>query len=335
MKRKDPAVIFAHKQSLLVERTAAALGVEIDKAVELLKIGRQQSIRLNPLRYSDKSAVLKQLETLGWKGEQYSWIEDGYTLEQGLEAIRDSQLVESGQVYIQNAASWLPVLALDVQPGEKVLDLCAAPGGKTAHIAAVARNLAEIWVNDNSRPRLAKMRANFNRLGVEITESTLYDVTKIASRLEGQLFDKILLDAPCSGEGMMQLDKTKDFESWSVAHIRRLQQLQKKAIVQAVRLLKPGGTLVYSTCTMAPEENEMVIDYLLRKAGDIDIQKIDISCSNAYPTVTTWNAKALHVDINNCLRLGPSNQIEAFFVAKIKSRSLALESSKANLFRRP
>lgn len=261
--------------------------------------------------------ALQELADLGWEGQQCAWCPEGVSVASGLQAIRDSAAAAEGRVYIQNAASWLPVLALQPQPGEHILDMCAAPGGKTSHIAARAGNQAYITANDNSRPRLAKLRANLDRLGVQNVEYTLYQAEQLAHRLAGQLFDKILLDAPCSGEGMLTYANNKEIATWSVAHIRRLQQLQKRLIMQAWQLLKPGGTLVYSTCTMAPEENEAVVDYLLRHAPDATVQPIGIHVPNQIPTVRQWHNRAFADQVHLAARLAPSAGAEAFFTARI------------------
>lgn len=310
---------YESKKQLLVERTALALNVSAEEATELLLIGRQQSVRVNTLKTS-QDAALKTLQSTVANTHPVSWIDHGHFVDDGLTAIRDTDAVDTGELYIQNAASWIPALALNPQPGEAILDMCAAPGGKTSHIAQLSNNAAVITANDNSRPRLHKLQNNLNRLGVENVEFLLHDATKLTHKLGIEQFDKILLDAPCSGEGMMTLDSRKDFESWSVAHIKRLQQLQKKLIVQAWQLLKPGGTLVYSTCTMAPEENEAVLDYLLRHNDDVEIHSLEefkSELSNSVTPVLGWNAKQYNPRINNALRLKPSPQVEAFFVAKL------------------
>ena len=313
---KSPAEKLASKRQALIERTALALNLPQNEAATLLRTGRQQSLRLNPLR-GNVQATLAELQNTGWQGTQYEWMPEGYTITNAPEIVRDCLATTEGRVFIQNAASWLPVLALQPQPGDTILDVCAAPGGKTCHIAAIAQNQAAITANDNSRPRLSKMRANFGRLGVTNAETTLYDATQIARKMDGRTFDKILLDAPCSGEGMMLLDRDKDFATWSVAHIKRLQQLQKKILVQAWHLLKPGGTLVYSTCTMAPEENEAVIDYLLRTQKTARIAPFAPDLPNRVPAVREWNGKKFDERTQACLRLAPSPHIEAFFVCKI------------------
>jgi 16S rRNA (cytosine1407-C5)-methyltransferase len=226
-------------------------------------------------------------------------------------------MVANGEVYIQNAASWLPVLALDPKPGDVILDVCAAPGGKASHIQAITLNQSKLTCNDNSKPRLLKLQRNMERLGADATY-TLCDATRLSRTFQPATFDRILLDAPCSGEGLMTLDDLKLFDSWSVAHIRRLSDLQKKILSESWQLLKPGGTLVYSTCTMAPEENEAVIDYFLRKNPDAQLEPLNFPLENRMPALISWNDKPYTNDLSPCLRLVPGKLTEAFFVAKLK-----------------
>lgn len=307
-----------HKRALWIERTALALGVAPAEAERLLLVPRQQSFRINTYKVPHKAVVLKQLQAAGWQGEPFAWYPAGYSIAGDKRVVSDHALAQSGAVYVQNAASWLPVLALDPQPGEKILDMCAAPGGKAAHILELTANKAELWANDNSRARMAKMRANFERLGVQPAQLTLFDATHLARKLGGEQFDKILLDAPCSGEGMMRLDSDRDLTTWSVAHIKRLQQLQRQALTQAWQLLKPGGTLVYSTCTMAPEENEAVVDYAMRRFADASLAPVAVQVPNQAPAVTEWHGRTFQPTIAQCLRLRPSPNIEAFFVTRLQ-----------------
>ena len=112
----------------------------------------------------------------------------------------------------------------------------------------------------------------------------------------------------------MDINTDKSLNTWSVAHIKRLQQEQKRILGQAWQLLKPGGTLVYSTCTMAPEENEAVVDYALRSNEDASIRSFDLELPNRVPAVQEWNGKRYAPEIQGCMRLAPSEDIEAFFV---------------------
>jgi 16S rRNA (cytosine1407-C5)-methyltransferase len=316
-KDTDAAARLAKKRKAWLERTMLALDVSEEQALRLLQQDRVQSLRVNTL-IAPPEETLVQLSEIGWHGKPFEWAPHCFTIDNDMAVVRDSALVAAGAVFIQNAASWLPVLALDPQPGDTVLDVCAAPGGKASHIAEITNNLAHIWVNDNSRPRLAKMRANFQRLGVIAEDYTLFDSTQLARRLNGRQFNKILLDAPCSGEGMMRYDRDKDFATWSVAHIKRLQQLQKQIILQAWQLLAVGGTLVYSTCTMAPEENEAVVDYLLRKRADAAVVPLESTLPNKVPAVTSWNGRSFTAEVQGSLRLVPSPHVESFFVCKLK-----------------
>lgn len=310
---------YPQKQQQLIERTMRSLNVGEGEARSLLSIQRRQSVRVNTLA-RPISDVVPELEALGVTLRPVLWMPEGFFIEEGHDLVNNSTLSQTGDIYIQNAASWLPVIVLDPQPNERVLDVCAAPGGKTSHIAQMAGNQANIYANDNSRPRLMRLQKNLERLSVMNAATTLHDATRLTSHFEPQFFDKILLDAPCSGEGMMTLEDKKAFESWSVAHIKRLQQLQKRLLVQAWQLLRPGGTLVYSTCTMAPEENEAVVDYLLRHNDDViveDLSYIHSQLPNAVPAVLKWNGKQFDTRLNQALRLRPSLDIEAFFVVKL------------------
>jgi len=322
--KKSPDQKLVQKRAAWLERTRQIVGVNEQTAHELLDVERRQGLRLNPL-IADPLETMAQLAAIGWRGTAYAWAPNCFTIDEGAVAVRDSALVASGAAFIQNAASWIPVLALNPQPGECILDVCAAPGGKTSHIAAITGNQALVWANDNSRARLAKMQANFTRLGVMPSDMTLFDATMLARKMEGQQFDKVLLDAPCSGEGLMHFSRDKDFATWSVAHIKRLQQLQKRILTQAWQLLKPGGTLVYSTCTMAPEENEAVVDYLLRTRPDAGVVPFKLNVPNSIMPLHSWNGRPFNEAIQACLRLVPSKDIEAFFVCKLRKSKTVVE----------
>lgn len=303
MAKKNPEATYQHKRALFMERIQR-IAPEVNE--EAFQGSPQLSIRTNTL----KSQLTHP--------NPIAWAPDCYWFHGDKKELTHSDAFAHGDMYLQNAASFIPPLVLDPQPGEKILDVCAAPGGKASHIAALAQNQAELWVNDNSRPRQAKMHANFARLGVTPHESTLYNISRLAKELPHEYFDKIMLDAPCSGEGMLNINSRKDFTYWSVAQIKRLSSLQKQAIATAWELLKPGGRLVYSTCTMAPEENEAVVDYLLRRQEDATLESITIQPDNIISTLTTWNDKPFTHNLSRCLRLAPSEKVEAFFVASLR-----------------
>lgn len=274
--------------------------------VGMLRGPRRLSIRVNTLK--SQQTFERPIE----------WAPNCYWFDGEKSELTHSKDFEEGRIYLQNAASFIPPLLLDLKASHRVLDICAAPGGKASHIAALTGNKAELWVNDNSRARLNRMINNLQTLGVKPHNTTLYAIDSLRHQLPHDYYDRILLDAPCSGEGMITLDDPHALDQWSVAQIKRLQRVQKKAITTAWDLLRPGGVLVYSTCTMAPEENEAVVDYLLRRQETAQLLPIELPLPNRIPTVKKWNNKSFTNDLSHCLRLGPSEDIEAFFVAVIR-----------------
>jgi 16S rRNA (cytosine1407-C5)-methyltransferase len=291
-----------HKRQIFTDR---ARKIVPKFRVDMLR-GRRQSIRVNTLK-----SELSYPNPIPWAPNCY-WLEGDKA------ELSHSEEFGKGLIYLQNAASFIPPIVLDPKPEDRILDICAAPGGKASHIAALAKNHTELWVNDNSRPRLNRMVSNLQNLGVMPHNITLFAINGLKRQLPHEYFDKIILDAPCSGEGMVNLDDPHALDHWSVAQIKRLQRIQKKAIVTAWELLKPGGILVYSTCTMAPEENEAVVDYLLRRQETAQLLPIQLDLPNRIPTLREWNDKSYTNELNNCLRLAPSYDIEAFFVALIR-----------------
>lgn len=291
-----------HKRQVFTER---ARKIVPKFRVEMLR-GRQQSIRVNTLK-----GELAFANPIEWAVNCYWFDGDKAELTHGDD-------FKEGRIYLQNAASFIPPVLLNPKSGDRILDMCAAPGGKASHIAAMSSNQAELWVNDNSRARLNRMIANFAVLGVKPHNTTLFAIDRLGRELPHEYFDKILLDAPCSGEGMIDLTDPAALNHWSVAQIKRLQRIQKKAIATAWELLRPGGVLVYSTCTMAPEENEVVVDYLMRKQETAQLMPIEFDLPNRIPPLKSWNNKTYVSDLSNCLRLAPSPAIEAFFVARLR-----------------
>lgn len=302
------------KTDLLVARTAQILGVSQDDARKRLSVPLNQSVRINTLQ-ANIDQTIDAMRTLGWKGRTNEWCPEGFTIDAGFEDLRDSNLITDGRIYIQNSSSWLPVVLLDPQPGEFILDVCAAPGGKTSHIAARMKGRGRLVANDNSRPRLIKLQQNMHRLGAA-AEYTLYDATNLSKTLGHEIFDKILLDAPCSGEGLVNLNIQKTIDTWSVAHIRRLATLQKRILNEAWRLLKPGGILVYSTCTIAPEEDEAIVTWFLSKNQDATV--IHNNTIKGWPTVKSWNDRPLDPRAGNSIRIAPGDGNEAFFACCLK-----------------
>ena len=221
-----------------------------------------------------------------------------------------------GYYYVQEVCSMMSVLALEPKPGERVLDVCASPGSKTTQIAARMQNSGTLIANDVKLDRLKILSTNLERCGVMNCVSVRNDGVGLCMRLAkaGWKFDKILLDAPCSGEGTLR-SSPKTFLMWNLKVVEKLSREQKKLIANALKCLKVGGTLVYSTCTHTPEENEAVVDFAL-KNFPVEIEKLDLPLK-CRPGLTEWNGSRFSEDISKCCRIYPQdNNSEGFFVSK-------------------
>jgi NOL1/NOP2/sun family putative RNA methylase len=173
-----------------------------------------------------------------------------------------------GEYYVQEESASLPVKILKPDPGEKVLDMCAAPGGKTTQIAAEMENQGLLVSNDDDSKRLQSLHANIYRTGAAVSRVTNYDGRQIPKETK---FDRILVDAPCSGEGN---NARRSFNSASDSDLKSLPEVQQKLLENAEKLLKKEGEIVYSTCTFAPEENEAVVEEILEET-DLELKNVE------------------------------------------------------------
>ena len=221
----------------------------------------------------------------------------------------------AGLYQIQEEAAMLPVRLLDPRPGERILDLCAAPGNKTAQIALAMGTAGTVVANDPQRDRLAALRLTVKRLG-------LFNV--VTTRRAGEEyplaagpFDRILVDAPCSGEGTWR--RGRGWPAGIAAGFReRLAQRQRRLLERAVRLCRPGGRIVYSTCTFAPEENEMVVEQLLRDHADrVSLAPARVTGFPSDPGITRWAGSDLDPRLRDTLRVWPHRADTGGFFAAV------------------
>lgn len=221
-----------------------------------------------------------------------------------------------GYYYIQEISSMLPPIALGVEPGDFVLDLCASPGSKTTQMAAMMENNGTIIANDLRLDRVKILSANLERCGVTNTIITRNDGVGLCNRLSksGFKFDKILLDAPCSGEGTLR-SSPKTFKMWNVKVVKKMSREQRKLIAFAFKALKKDGVLVYSTCTHAPEENEQVVDFAV-KNFPVKVEKIVLPLK-CRPGILEWEGEEFDKEVSKVCRIYPQdNDSEGFFVSK-------------------
>ena len=213
----------------------------------------------------------------------------------------------------------LPVIALEPQPNEKILDLCASPGSKTTQISACMKNTGNIIANEVSLGRIKILASNLERCGCTNSVITRKEGVALCKRLKNQgfMFDKILIDAPCSGEGTLR-NSPKTAIMWNPKTIKSLSKLQKTMVENSLEILKPNGIIVYSTCTHAPEENEEVLDYILSKHDNIKIEPIKLPIKSR-PGITNWEDKQYSNEVTKSCRIYPQDTgTEGFFVAKLR-----------------
>ena len=277
---------------------------------------RPLSVRVNTLKMS-LSEAQDYFSSRSIQAEQVPWTQEGFIL-QGIESKDLSRLdaVCEGKIYIQSLSSMLPVVVLDPQPGEAILDLCAAPGSKTTQMAARMRNQGSIDAVEAIRPRFYRLKSVAGLLGAEIIRAKCLDGRRYRSG--SVLFDKILVDAPCSSESRFKTFDPKTVGYWSTRKIKEMVQKQRGLLLYACRLLKPGGVLLYSTCTFAPEENEGILDWVLRKLPvEIDLVPIEIDLVERYTAVTSWNDRDYDPRVKDVFRVLPAGKMEGFFMAKL------------------
>lgn len=221
-----------------------------------------------------------------------------------------------GYYYVQEISSMLPVLALNPQPGEFILDLFASPGSKTTQIASHMLNQGTIIANDLKLDRIGILSANLEKCAVTNTIVSRKDAIALCSKLSKTnfKFDKILLDAPCSGEGTLR-SSPKTFITWNEKIIHKLSRQQKKFLAFALKVLKKSGVLVYSTCTLSPEENESVVSFALKNFPlKIESISLPLKCRQG---IQEWEDETFHKETNKACRLYPhDNDSEGFFLAK-------------------
>jgi tRNA (cytosine49-C5)-methyltransferase len=299
---------------VFVERYRKLLGERYDEYIRFSSAYIRKCVRVNTLKMTVPE-LLARLER-EWLLTPVPWCPEGFWIEKKGEARFDIGNIpehQLGYFYIQEAASMIPPVVLAAQPGERVLDLCAAPGSKTSELASSLANSGILVANDAQGLRLKPLGLNLQRCGVTNCLITL----NANRRFAPAFFDKVLVDAPCSGTGTVRRS-LKTMLMWSPGLVRRMQHEQKGLIQQGFDLLKPGGTLVYSTCTQEPEENEEVVTWLLERNPNAQLADITLDIKRS-PAVKAWEGKTYHADIEKVLRIYPQdNDTEGFFVAKLR-----------------
>jgi 16S rRNA (cytosine1407-C5)-methyltransferase len=305
------------KRRLFLSRIAAVYDVSEATAEALFSVERRASIRINRLTERSPADILDDVRRCGFEVEPIPWCPDAYFFFGAKHELGATDLFQHGHVYIQNASSLVPVLALAPRPGQAIFDVSAAPGGKAAHIASIVGAEAELWLNDAIKSRLVKLREVVRTFRVEPQRITSLPGQYVDKFVERR-FDRILLDAQCTGEGRVDLRRSNALQFWSTKRINEYSRLQQRMLVSAFKLLEPDGVLVYSTCTIAPEENEAPVSHLLEHRPDARLEPIGVEVPDARSALRSWGERRFHPEIEQAVRIEPTELMEPFFVARIR-----------------
>lgn len=268
----------------------------------------------NPLR-TTSGELRAWLHEQDLNPEPLPWLDHAFTLPADVE-VGNRFAYMTGLYHVQEEVSLMPVPLLDPQPGERVLDLCAAPGNKTAQIATHLQNRGTVVANDINYGRLASLRSTLDRLGVANVSTTTYDAANYP--FESGTFDRVLADVPCSCEGTSRKHPSVIEQR---TNMRSLAGTQRAILQKAVQRCQPGGRIVYATCTYAPEENEQVVDAVLRDVGTKTLRLLPARIEGVVsdPGLTTWQEHTFHSSLANAMRIWPhQNDTGGFFIAVLE-----------------
>lgn len=298
----------------MVERWIREFGAEMARVIcEANNQRPPATARVNTLKIS-RDRLLEKLAESGFPGRPTPFSPEGFTF-RNRPLFAEERLFQQGFYFIQDEASQMIPHLLDPQPGERILDTCAAPGGKSTHMAQLMKNQGEIIAVDLHQNKLERIGQNCQRLGIRIIQTLRADVTRTLPFPPEGVFDRILVDAPCSTLGILHRHPESKWRR-KPEDILRLQKLQTFLLANASSRLKPGGYLVYSTCTMTPEENESVAESFLREHSDF--KRDDLSAMVPFP----WRSL---IDDRGFFRTYPAmivkpegERLDGFFAARFR-----------------
>ena len=269
---------------------------------------RAVTLRANAL-LATRDEVAAALDAAGIAWQPVSWYDDAFILPCAREKdVWELDVYRDGHVYLQSLSSMIPALALGARNGDDVCDMCAAPGGKTTQIAALARG-AYVTACEMHAPRADKLEHNLEKLGARNVTVMRTDARRLDEFFS---FDRILVDAPCSGSGTLRADDPRVAKRFTQALVDKSVKSQRALLSKGLSLLRPGGTLVYSTCSILGRENEAVLEWALKRAGrakQFELKPIELAASDDLPTLPT--------QLEGTLALCPTTLYEGFFVAKV------------------
>lgn len=294
MKKEIPQFLLETLRKQYDEKT-------LQKIMEGYKIERPVTLRVNTIK-TDIEKVKEDLTQDGIKYKEVIWNKDALIIEnEKEEKIKKLGIYINGEIYLQSLSSMIPPIVLNPKAGENILDMAAAPGGKTTQIASITNNKAMITACEKNKIRAERLKYNLQKQSARCVNVMVEDARKLDDFFS---FDKILLDAPCSGSGT---DNIKE-ENFTIELINRAEKTQEELLAKALNLLKPGKEMIYSTCSILRQENENIINKVLSKVN-AEIVPIDSSKLVGIPQLPTI--------IKGTICVCPTELYEGFYIAKV------------------
>lgn len=312
----------------LDEGTRTALDAGFEEARE-----RPVTLRANAIKAASDH-IAGALDDAGIRYARVPWYEDAFVLDGVREReVWDLDIYREGLVYLQSLSSMLPPLVLGPEPGADILDMCAAPGGKTSQIAALTANGAHLTACEMSAPRAEKLAFNLAKLGAQNVNVMRTDARRLDEFFS---FDQILLDAPCTGTGTYRAGDERAEKRMTPQLLAKVVKSQRALLDRALTILKPGGTLVYSTCSVLPEENDEQVRAALKRHRDCEV--VPILVSGAIDGQADPEKRVIAVEradegelalpvlnppnsVEGALSVAPTRLYEGFYVAAIQKRA--------------
>ena len=291
----------------LEEKLEKQYGTKITKEIiEGYQTKRKTTLRINTIK-SNIEEIKKELEKEKIEYETVKWSEEALVIKNADEkTIQEMEIYKNGKIYLQSLSSMLPPIILEPKEGTDILDMAAAPGGKTTQIAALTNNKAHITACEKNKIRVERLKYNVDKQGA----TCVFIMPKDSRFIDNFFsFDQILLDAPCSGSGTLDYNDVNIEKYFTEQLIERSSKTQKTLLKKAINLLKPGHEMVYSTCSILSCENEDVVESIL-KDEKIEIVPISFEGIESLPVLPT--------KISGTLCVCPTELYEGFFVAKIR-----------------
>jgi len=297
---------------------------QLDAIFSTFDAPKQVTFRVNTLK-STPQALELELEAAQIPYEKVAW---GMPFMEGVYRIAPEDKLRltqtdafyGGRLYIQNLASMIAPWILQPQPEETVLDLAAAPGGKTLMLAGMMKNTGWLSAVELSRERFFRLRDNLASQGVTNAHTYMTDGRSVGKKCP-EMFDKILLDAPCSSEARFKTHEPKSMSFWTIHKVKETSKLQRRLLLSAYDALKPGGKLLYCTCSFSPEENESPLQHLLERHGEhLKTLPLTLPFDNIQKPLQRWGKEVFDERIQNGVRILPTDTIDGFFLCLLEKK---------------